>query len=876
MAQFPHLTLKQKLDGRYQFAGRRIEKTVDPQTQANLDNRQSHAAQLSSSTDVLLRDHFNLVAQRKEQGLPQIFDSSIVPLFLQVDPKDFDIESLKGFGIEIVSEEEDGFIIGASSDNFTSLAAKIEKFINEDGKYKDQAAKLWQIIQGSQWRVDHILSPELREKYILGIDDSDQFIVDISIACYVKLPDRPVQVEAESDEDYQVAKLRDGKKSGFKIGNTDFRKQKVAETDEHFTGRLNRWRKTFETSEIERDEIAGSRQMELTNFIVKTYQGEILGSFIDLQDSFGFRAQVSGQALKDLIVTYPFVFEVSESEQIDADPTVSELADDGDIEILVPSVDSPTVCVIDSGMQEQHILLAPAVLPQYSKNYVPYENTMYDQVINGGHGTKVAGAILFGNSIPINGQYQPPCFLINAKVLDRDNLLPSALYPPELMIKIVTDFKDIRVFNMSIASWGPCRVTHMSAWAATIDKLIHENKILFLLACGNIKRTTGRLDKPGVAEHLLQGRGYPNYLFESSSRISNPAQSMLALTVGSVCVNEFQDADRISFGKRGYASSFSRSGPGMWGCVKPDVVEYAGDYLREKNGFLITEHDTISAHLVKTGSNRTGYAVGTSFATPKVGHIIAQLANKFPTDSTLLYKALVIQSARLPEHVFFNPSSETLRLLGYGIPDANRALANTPYRITFVAEGTVAAQQANLYSVNIPQALARAGNDFDILVEVTLTYTAAPRRTRKKLKSYFGSWLSWESSKIGESFQIFSGRVLKNLDQPDEDLLDTDVKSIRWSISTSPNWGFINDFKRQDSATQKDWVILKSNILPEEFSFAVVGHKGWDKDTVQELPFALAISFEAINKEMEIYDMIDISNRIEVDQAIVVPVETNN
>ena len=230
----------------------------------------------------------------------------------------------------------------------------------------------------------------------------------------------------------------------------------------------------------------------------------------------------------------------------------------------------------------------------------------------------------------------------------------------------------------------------------------------------------------------------------------------------------------------------------MWGCIKPDVVEYGGDFLREKEGFLVTQHNQTSSTVVKTGANKIGYAVGTSFAAPKVGHVIAQLAKKFPKDSTLLYKALVIQSARLPEHVFYNPDADALRLFGYGIPDVKRAIENTPNRITFVAEGSVAAQHANLYSISIPKEITRAGKDYDILVEVTLTYTAAPRRTRKKLKSYFGSWLSWESSKLGESFQIFSTRILKNLDDPDEEIID--VKSIRWAISTSSTYGHISDF----------------------------------------------------------------------------------
>lgn len=44
-----------------------------------------------------------------------------------------------------------------------------------------------------------------------------------------------------------------------------------------------------------------------------------------------------------------------------------------------------------------------------------------------------------------------------------------------------------------------------------------------------------------------------------------------------------------------------------------------------------------------------------------------------------------------------------------------------------------------------------------------------------------------------------------------------------------------------------------------------------DKDTAQELPFALA-SFEAISKETEIYNLIEVANRVEIEQATVIPI----
>jgi len=875
MPDFPHLILKRKINGPYQFTGIPIDKKVDPQTAANLNNRADHGTSLTASAAGLQQTHLQILADRREAGLPDIFSEAVLPVFLQVDPRDFDIEALKGYGIEIVAEEEDGFIIGANADNFSSLAKKIQEFLDQKGRSPNQAAKLWQIVQGDQWRADYILSPGLKALFPDGMPDDQVFTVDISVACYLKMPSKPVRVMPETEEEYIASKAKYEEKTKDNAVKKEYRAIRKPDSNEQYQRKLNDWASRTQAAEIERDNIAIERQDFLTNFVEKIYGGELLSSFVDLEDSFGFKAKMNGRALKDLIRNYAYVFEITESEQIQIEEPATDFVFQS-VEIVTPEENSPVICVIDSGIQEKHKFLEPAILADYSRNYVPGEDTTADHVQDGGHGTKVAGSILFGNTIPEDGFYQPPCFLVNARILDANNKLSDQLFPAELMEEIADHFDGIRLFNMSVATAAPCRLNHISTWAAKLDSLIHQRKLLFILATGNINISTGVPERPGVLEHLEAGRDYPRYLLEATCRIANPAQSLLSLTVGSVCNADFEDQDRKSFGTKGHVSAFSRIGPGLWGCIKPDVVEYGGDLLREKNGYLITQDDAVSVKVIKTGANGTGYAIGTSFAAPKVAHIVAHLAKRFPSESTLLYKALVVQSARLPEHAFHQPNRNTMRAFGFGIPDLQRAIENTQYRITFTAEGVIAAHQANLYSINVPAELTRAGNDYDILVEVTLVYTAEPRRTRKRLKSYFGSWLTWESSKLGESFDDFSDRVLKRMeeDQDEEIAALQDVDSIKWILSTSPGYGQIKGLKRQDSATQKDWVILKSNVLTAELSFAVVGHKGWDKETDHEIPFALAISFEAISKENEIYSTIEAVNRVEVEAETAIAVAT--
>eukprot|EP01031_Cornospumella_fuschlensis_P014773 gene14773-18049_t len=100
------------------------------------------------------------------------------------------------------------------------------------------------------------------------------------------------------------------------------------------------------------------------------------------------------------------------------------------------------------------------------------------------------------------------------------------------------------------------------------------------------------------------------------------------------------------------------------------------------------------------------------------------------------------------------------------------------------------------------------------------------------------------------------------MEDPEADAAE-DNSSIKWSIWSNPIWGTVKGLKRQDSATQKDWVVVKSNTLPEQLSFAVAGHKGWEKDLSEEVPFSFAVSLEVLDGELEIYERIRAVNQIE-------------
>nr|WP_294862199.1 S8 family peptidase [uncultured Fluviicola sp.] len=856
---FEHLSLPQRINSaKYNspYGKGKIPVVIEPspETLENQNNRGVHGEKLRNKTERLITEWIADFENRNATSLPALPEA--IPIFLQVDPKVFAPDKLRSFGIEVIAEQADGYLIGASADlNLSKLTEKIQKFVNQEGKFKDTASQLWDIVTGKGWRIENILSKDLFAKWET-INDSDNLVVDIAIACHVKVggafPEKRKAnleegIEEESEEEYQV--------------------------------RVNRWEQKYQASSEERDDLAFERQGELERFI-QGHAGEIISSYVDTGDSFSCRIKISGEGLKDLLLNYPYLFEVEEYDELKQFSGSS--LNDGTTEsvtIIPPTEDAPKICIIDSGIQEDHRLISPAINPNHSKSYVPNEeNVTSDQVVEGGHGTRVAGAALY-ETIPFSNDYSLKSWVQNARILNGDNKLDEKLFPPTIVQEIVDDFHSVlgtRIFNMSINRTSGFLKVRMSTWAESIDQEIWNNDIMFIISSGNLYIESLDPHRPGIIEFRTSGLNYPDYLFNKKSRIADPAQSLLSLTVGSICLNEFEDADVKSFGKKDFPSAFSRCGLGIWDSIKPEVVEYGGDFVSEKLGSYpnISLRNETSCTLIRSSlSNGPAYAsdgVGTSYTAPKVSAILARLQSLFPDESSLLYKALLIQSARWPDLIFSKPATlNYLKLYGYGIPNLTRATQNSDWRVTLVNSNSISPKQADIYEVKIPENIRRLGDTFDILIEVTLTFKANPRRTRVGFDSYLSGWVDWQCSNFGESIDAFKNRITINESQPNTTDTDeeNDESKIPWIINSRSNSG-IKGVKLNKSTSQKDWAIIKSHNLGESFCIGVVGHKGWEEDLRHELPYSIVISFEAINQDIEIYNNVRVENQIQIQNEI--------
>lgn len=842
---FPHLPLVFRGTYNPKFPSAPNE-NVD--VKANREDPSGHAGKLRGVLGSMRQSDAELRKQRAEIGLPTIpADKG----FLLKLPEGIDVDQLvHTLGVELVAETEEGFILVSSIDiQFSRLEEVLREYEAGTGSLVAGSSVLDIYDKpDDKRRLSSILSPEILAKWPLH--EADKYIFDLSIQT------------ATSTRDVHWPTVRKRKKES----ETDF-----------FQRREQERRKAWEAANIEWDEKAEVRVNELNEFI-RHYNGEMLSGIISEQahqektgmvfpDSVQVRVRMTGAGFRDVILNFAHLFEVTIPPELQQEASFPpSQQEELRVSVKPPANDAPTVCIIDSGIQEEHRLLAPAIDSDKSRCFLPdvQPDDVADYVKPQGHGTRVAGAVLYPIEIPKSGEIQPVAWIQNARVLNDENKLPDNLLPEDYLQRVVSHFhatpRFTKLFNHSINADVPCPKKRMSSWAAKLDQLSHEQDILFIQSAGNETRRRGDRANPGLSDHIEAGRHPPEHQLEASMRIANPAQGLHIITVGSISAAVFEDANTRSFASCEHQpSGFSRSGYGEpWSVVKPEVVEIGGDFVYSKNPpHLVRPHQEVAIELLNsTLGGQPAYSkdgAGTSFAAPKVSHIAAYLQTLFPDASPLLYRALIVQSARWPNWAEAEPNKDkVLRLIGYGIPSLERATRNSETRVTLITPDAeiLPSKKLHLYTIRIPEELRDAALEARIRIDVTLAYTALPRRTRARRTGYLETWLDWETSRLGEPSNEFLGRM-QNGGKSTND-------NFPWTLHTRGGWGDVQDTSRNHGSVQKDWALFDSFNLPKEFAIAVRSHKGWNHlDGAGAARYCLVVSFEVLQGEVPIYSLIE-------------------
>jgi len=456
-------------------------------------------------------------------------------------------------------------------------------------------------------------------------------------------------------------------------------------------------------------------------------------------------------------------------------------------EVIPPPEKNCGILVIDSGVQRGHPFIAPVlgeadVFPDSQR-----------QLIKGGaddvhgHGTSVAGIAIYGdveNCIK-KLSFDPTVWLFSARVTnekceyDEDLLVETQL--DQAIHAFVVQYPNCKVINISLGNAEQIYRDGIKQFrlAAKIDEIAYQHQhknIIFVISAGN----TNPPHEEAKSDEQLR-TDYPNYLLNQNTRIIDPATSAIALTVGSLSygrssMTEPADVRRQVIAKlQGYPSPFTRTGFGVDGMVKPEVVDFGGDLaldLSYREGLSLPKVSLL-------GDNVAGVSIvtlcqdfrnslfhicsGTSFAAPRVANIAAQLFTKYPNASSNLIRALIVNSAVLPKEIpqqfqWNSKQSQSektkqiekqLAIYGYGQTNLARAMYSAENYVV-LSEDNIVIPLGKFHIYEIPQLPEEF---FDVkgtrILSITLAFDPPTRPTRGD--SYLGVTMEFNIFVINHS-----------------------------------------------------------------------------------------------------------------------------
>lgn len=466
-----------------------------------------------------------------------------------------------------------------------------------------------------------------------------------------------------------------------------------------------------------------------------------------------------------------------------------------------PSSEAPAVCILDTGVNRGHPLLAAALPPADAMAVDP----AWGSHDHDGHGTEMAGLALYGNlvdalagSAPVVLQHR----LESVKILP----LPPAVNKPVLYGAVTAAAtarveiqapRRTRCFSMAVTTEDTRDRGQPTSWSAAVDALAagrsfdpkshgleylpHDGSAysrLFVLAAGNVSSP----DRDHVARSDLEP-------------VHDPGQAWNALTVGaSTDLAFFQDPQWqgwLPVARPGDLSPWSTTSVAFakeWP-AKPDVVFEGGNVVVSGRGeigypvpelsLLTTYREPAVKHLVLSWA--------TSAACAQVARMCAVVAAEYPSFWPETIRALVVHSAewteRMKQHVPANSGKKDvarclLRRFGHGVPDVERCLRSASNALTLIAQGTFrpfdkgSMREMHLFALPWPTAVLQGLGQVGVRLRVTLSYFVEPnpaRRGWQKRFKYQSHGLRFEVKRPTESLDEFRKRInQKALDEEDD------------------------------------------------------------------------------------------------------------
>lgn len=557
-------------------------------------------------------------------------------------------------------------------------------------------------------------------------------------------------------------------------------------------------------------------------------------------------------------------------------------------ERLIYQESNISICILDSGVNNSHILIAPFLKDNDCHTFDPSWG-IYDE---DGHGTEMAGLSLFGdlydnlssnNNIIINHSLES-VKIISPKIKNDDKLYGFITMQSISRAEIENKDKK-RIIVIPVAIKNDVDLGHPTSWSASIDQLAFgsenfiygRHKRLIIVSAGN------------VAEGEISS--YPDSSFLNS--IESPGESWNAITVGSYTDKiEYSDINYSNFttvAKAGELSPFSRTSM-LWEKewpVKPEVLFEGGNALFSEDESYYSIHNDLS--ILTTNYKHTTVQFQTtcmtSASTALAGRFAAQVAYEYPNAWEETIRGLIIHSATWTENMrnMFPGDKKAmyknlLHTCGYGIPNLRKAISCLNNSFTLILEeqiqpftdrnNKISTNEMHLYELPWPKSILEELGEMEVTLKVTLSYFIDPNPSESGYKTkyrYASHGLRFDINLPSETKDVFitniNGAIQDDSERP---IGQRNDRSSRWSLGTN---------NRDNGSIHSDYWIGTATELAASNLIAVYPIIGWWRERPKfkkvnmKTRYSLIISLETKDQSIPIYQEVTniIKNKVKVE-----------
>jgi len=539
----------------------------------------------------------------------------------------------------------------------------------------------------------------------------------------------------------------------------------------------------------------------------------------------------------------------------------------------------PHVCVLDTGINRGHPLLASAIAPDDLHS----NNPAWGAEDTDGHGTQMAGLALYGDLTEPLASNTPLIVghrLESVKLLPHDQANQGEPYG-ELTIEAVarpqvTAPDRERVFSMAVTAKDNRDRGRPSAWSSALDSLACDvlgeglNPRLIIVSGGNIN-------------DLNAWRDYPDS--NVTDGIHDPGQSWNALTVGAYTQKiNISEQDAQAYHPIAPADSLSpfsttsltwHNSPWPY---KPDVVFEGGNAAQDAISpatmhslSLLTTHHLPTERLLTTSN-------ATSAASALCARMSAQIMAQYPNLWPETVRALIVHSAEWTTQMkadFLDARkrkedyAKLIRWVGFGVPNLGNALWSLSNSLTLIVQDSLqpfqrenskepTACDMHLHRLPWPQEALEELGEIEVEMRVTLSYFVEPNpgvveRGVKGRYRYESHGLRFDVKRPEETEQEFRMRI--NLRTRNEE------EGSYQGGGSDPKWRLGPDRRHIGSLHSDTWTGTAA-ALAERGVLAIYPALGWWKTAKKlgryhnQARYALAVTIKAPDATIDLYNVV--------------------